>query len=154
MVCTPILTCCHATACLVLLAKHGIMDSLQALQLCCLVLTWTDGSPTRTCWNRLSKAASFSMCCLCSARVVAPMHLSSPRASIGFSKLAATSMLCCQFWYTDMGKIGSQILCMYLKHNLHQDSIGCNAHRGVKVADLHPWPHLTCQHPAPDEFHQ
>ncbi|GIL60021.1 hypothetical protein Vafri_14649 [Volvox africanus] len=50
----------------------------------------TLGSFTRTCWKRRSNAASFSMCSRYSARVVAPMHLSSPRANMGFRRLAAS----------------------------------------------------------------
>jgi hypothetical protein len=50
----------------------------------------TVGSPTNTCWKRRSSAASFSMCLRYSSSVVAPMHLSSPRASIGLSMLAAS----------------------------------------------------------------
>ena len=41
----------------------------------------------RTCWKRRSRAASFSMYFRYSARVVAPMHRSSPRPSIGLSRL-------------------------------------------------------------------
>lgn len=135
----------HLLSCLVLLAKHGVMHNLQALKLCCLVLTWTDGSPTRTCWNRLSKAASFSMCCLCSARVVAPMHLSSPRASMGFSRLAATRKLCCQLRYTDMGELGSHMICMYFMHELIFTGQTCTR---IALAAMHivvsKW--LTCIH--------
>jgi len=43
-----------------------------------------------TCWNRLSNAASFSTCWRYSARVVAPMQRSSPRASMGLNRLAAS----------------------------------------------------------------
>ena len=49
------------------------------------------GSPTSTGWNRRSSAASFSMCLRYSSRVVAPTARSSPRASIGFSRLAAST---------------------------------------------------------------
>ena len=49
------------------------------------------GSPTRTGWKRRSSAASFSMCLRYSSRVVAPTARSSPRASIGFSRLAAST---------------------------------------------------------------
>src|SRR3954453_23841590 len=49
----------------------------------------TDGSPTSTGWKRRSSAASFSMCLRYSSSVVAPTARSSPRASIGFSRLAA-----------------------------------------------------------------
>ena len=48
------------------------------------------GSPTSTGWNRRSSAASFSICLRYSSSVVAPMQRSSPRASIGFSRLAAS----------------------------------------------------------------
>ena len=48
------------------------------------------GSPTSTGWKRRSSAASFSMCLRYSSSVVAPMQRSSPRASIGFSRLAAS----------------------------------------------------------------
>ena len=51
----------------------------------------TDGSPTSTGWNRRSSAASFSMYWRYSSRVVAPIARSSPRASIGFSRLAAST---------------------------------------------------------------
>ena len=47
----------------------------------------TDGSPTKTGWKRRSSAASFSMCLRYSSSVVAPTARSSPRASIGFSRL-------------------------------------------------------------------
>mmetsp|Transcript_37926 Transcript_37926/g.112276 ORF Transcript_37926/g.112276 Transcript_37926/m.112276 type:complete len:272 (-) Transcript_37926:424-1239(-) len=43
-----------------------------------------------TCWKRRSSAGSFSMCLRYSSSVVAPMHLSSPRPSIGLSKLPAS----------------------------------------------------------------
>ena len=52
----------------------------------------TEGSATITGWKRRSRAASFSMFCLYSLRVVAPMQCSSPRASLGLSMLP-TSML-------------------------------------------------------------
>ena len=51
----------------------------------------TDGSPTSTGWKRRSSAASFSMCLRYSSSVVAPMQRSSPRASAGFSMLAASA---------------------------------------------------------------
>ncbi len=51
----------------------------------------TDGSPTSTGWKRRSSAASFSMCLRYSSRVVAPMQRSSPRASAGLSRLAAST---------------------------------------------------------------
>ena len=50
----------------------------------------TSGSPTKTGWKRRSSAASFSTCLRYSSRVVAPMQRSSPRASAGFSMLAAS----------------------------------------------------------------
>ena len=49
------------------------------------------GSPTITGWKRRSSAASFSMCLRYSSSVVAPTARSSPRASIGFSRLAAST---------------------------------------------------------------
>ncbi len=49
------------------------------------------GSPTTIGWKRRSSAASFSMCLRYSSRVVAPTQRSSPRASIGFSRLAAST---------------------------------------------------------------
>ena len=49
-----------------------------------------DGSPTKTCWKRRSRAASFSMCSRYSSSVVAPIMRSSPRASIGLSMLPAS----------------------------------------------------------------
>src|SRR5215213_8661816 len=55
------------------------------------IVSATEGSPTKTGWNRRSSAASFSMCLRYSSRVVAPMQRSSPRASIGFSMLAAST---------------------------------------------------------------
>ena len=51
----------------------------------------TDGSPTMTGWKRRSSAASFSMCLRYSSSVVAPTARSSPRASIGLSRLAAST---------------------------------------------------------------
>ena len=48
------------------------------------------GSSTMTRWKRRSRAASFSMYWRYSLRVVAPMQCSSPRASIGFSRLPAS----------------------------------------------------------------
>ena len=51
----------------------------------------TDGSPTITGWKRRSSAASFSTCLRYSSSVVAPTARSSPRASIGFSRLAAST---------------------------------------------------------------
>ena len=41
-------------------------------------------------WKRRSSAASFSMCLRYSSSVVAPMQCSSPRASIGLSRLPAS----------------------------------------------------------------
>src|ERR1700749_2044406 len=49
------------------------------------------GSPTSTGWKRRSSAASFSMCLRYSSSVVAPTARSSPRASIGFKRLAAST---------------------------------------------------------------
>ena len=51
----------------------------------------TDGSPTKIGWKRRSSAASFSMCLRYSSSVVAPIARSSPRASIGFSRFAAST---------------------------------------------------------------
>src|SRR5438270_63955 len=53
----------------------------------------TVGWSTSTGWNRRSNAASFSMCLRYSSRVVAPIARSSPRASAGFSRLAASIAL-------------------------------------------------------------
>ena len=50
----------------------------------------TDGSSTRTGWNRRSSAGSFSMCWRYSSSVVAPIARSSPRASMGFSMFPAS----------------------------------------------------------------
>ena len=50
----------------------------------------TEGWLTKTCWNRRSSAASFSMYLRYSSRVVAPIIRSSPRASIGLSMLPAS----------------------------------------------------------------
>ncbi len=54
-------------------------------------MSCTDGSPTITGWKRRSSAASFSMCLRYSSSVVAPTQRSSPRASIGLSRLAAST---------------------------------------------------------------
>ena len=48
------------------------------------------GSATCTTWNRRVSAGSFSMCFLYSAQVVAAIVRSVPRASAGFSRLAAS----------------------------------------------------------------
>ena len=50
----------------------------------------TEGWSTSTGWKRRSSAASFSMCLRYSSSVVAPMQCSSPRASIGLSRLPAS----------------------------------------------------------------
>ena len=50
----------------------------------------TDGWSTSTGWKRRSSAASFSMCLRYSSSVVAPMQCSSPRASMGLSRLPAS----------------------------------------------------------------
>ncbi len=54
------------------------------------IVSSTDGSPTKTGWNRRSRAASFSMYLRYSSSVVAPMQRSSPRARAGLSRLAAS----------------------------------------------------------------
>ena len=54
-------------------------------------MSGTDGSPTSTGAKRRSSAASFSMCLRYSSSVVAPIARSSPRASIGLSRLAAST---------------------------------------------------------------
>ena len=51
----------------------------------------TEGSRTITGWKRRSSAGSFSMCLRYSSSVVAPTQRSSPRASAGFSMLAAST---------------------------------------------------------------
>ena len=51
----------------------------------------TLGSSTITGWKRRSSAASFSMYLRYSSSVVAPIVRSSPRASCGFSMLAAST---------------------------------------------------------------
>ena len=48
----------------------------------------TLGSPTKTCWNRRSRAASFSMFSRYSSSVVAPTSRSSPRASMRLEHVA------------------------------------------------------------------
>ena len=50
----------------------------------------TEGSPTKTCWKRRSRAGSFSIRSRYSSSVVAPIIRSSPRASIGLSMLPAS----------------------------------------------------------------
>ena len=55
-----------------------------------LIVSSTLGWSTMTGWKRRSSAASFSMCLRYSSSVVAPMQWSSPRASIGFSRLLAS----------------------------------------------------------------
>ena len=50
----------------------------------------TEGSPMKTCWNRRSSAGSFSIRSRYSSSVVAPIMCSSPRASIGLSMLPAS----------------------------------------------------------------
>ncbi len=54
------------------------------------IVSSTDGSPTYTCWNRRSSAASFSTCLRNSSSVVAPIIRSSPLASIGLIMLPAS----------------------------------------------------------------
>ena len=55
-----------------------------------LMVSSTFGGATMTGWKRRSSALSFSMYRRCSARVVAPMQCSSPRASMGLSMLPAS----------------------------------------------------------------
>ena len=55
-----------------------------------LIVSSTDGSCTIIFWKRRSKALSFSMYLRYSSNVVAPIHLSSPLASIGFNRFAAS----------------------------------------------------------------
>ena len=50
----------------------------------------TEGASTFTCWNRRSRAESFSMYFRNSLRVVAPTHWSSPRLSAGLMMLEAS----------------------------------------------------------------
>ena len=54
----------------------------------------TLGWSTYTCWKRRSRAGSFSMYLRYSSRVVAPMHRSSPRPSMGFNRLPAPEDNC------------------------------------------------------------
>ena len=54
------------------------------------IVSSTSGGSTSTGWKRRSSAASFSMCLRYSSSVVAPMQCSSPRASIGLSRLPAS----------------------------------------------------------------
>ena len=54
------------------------------------IVSSTDGSPTKTCWKRRSRAGSFSIRSRYSSSVVAPIIRSSPRASIGLSMLPAS----------------------------------------------------------------
>jgi len=54
------------------------------------IVSSTVGSSTITGWKRRSSAGSFSIYCLCSSSVVAPIQCSSPLASIGLSILPAS----------------------------------------------------------------
>ena len=54
------------------------------------IVSSTVGCETKTGWKRRSRAGSFSMRFRYSSSVVAPMQRSSPRASAGFSRLAAS----------------------------------------------------------------
>ena len=54
------------------------------------MVSGTVGSPTYTCWNRRSKAGSFSTYLRNSSNVVAPTMRSSPRANIGLIMLPAS----------------------------------------------------------------
>jgi hypothetical protein len=54
------------------------------------IVSSTLGSLTKTGWKRRSSAASFSMRFRYSSSVVAPMQRSSPRASAGFRRFAAS----------------------------------------------------------------
>ena len=55
-----------------------------------VIVSSTDGSSTITGWNLLSSAWSFSIYCLYSFKVVAPIQWSSPLASIGFKMFPAS----------------------------------------------------------------
>ena len=50
----------------------------------------TEGSTTSIFWKRRDSARSFSKMVRYSVKVVEPMHLSSPEASIGLSRLEAS----------------------------------------------------------------
>ena len=54
------------------------------------IVSSTVGSSTITGWKRRSSAGSFSIYCLCSSSVVAPIQCNSPLASIGLSILPAS----------------------------------------------------------------
>ena len=54
------------------------------------IVSSTEGALIFIFWNLLSSAGSFSIFCLCSLIVVAPIHLNSPLASIGFKRLLAS----------------------------------------------------------------
>ena len=54
------------------------------------IVSSTEGSSTITGWKRLSSAWSFSIYCLYSFNVVAPIQCNSPLASIGFNKFPAS----------------------------------------------------------------
>ncbi len=58
------------------------------------MLSSGEGSSTKTGWNLLSRALSFSKYFWYSARVVAPIARSSPRANAGFRILAASIAPC------------------------------------------------------------
>ena len=54
------------------------------------IVSSTEVGSTKTFWNLLSSAPSFSMYCLYSSNVVAPTHCISPRASAGLNILLAS----------------------------------------------------------------
>ena len=78
--------------------QGGVLDAHAVVHLVALLAAragsrWCPRpSAGRPCtgWKRRSSAASFSMCLRYSSSVVAPMQCSSPRASIGLSRLPAS----------------------------------------------------------------
>ena len=62
---------------------------LMLFKIC--IVSSTEVGSTIIFWNLLSSAPSFSMYCLYSFSVVAPMHCSSPRESAGLKMFDASS---------------------------------------------------------------
>ena len=69
---------------------RGASPAIEAMPRSIRTAWSSSGSSTFTGWKRRVSAASFSMCFLYSAQVVAAMVRSVPRASAGLSRLAAS----------------------------------------------------------------
>ena len=103
----------------------------------------SSGSSTCTVWKRRVSAGSFSMCFLYSAQVVAPMVRSVPRASAGFSRLAASPVPAAppaptSVWVSSMNRMIGLGAGLHLVDDLAQAllELALHAGAGLQQADV------------------